>query len=337
VRQKQTLWAAREYFTALASQGPVLAVIDDLHFADEASLALFQDLLQCTVQAPLLLCFLYRPTRDKGSWRIHDFIDNNYPRRHTEVNISPLTRPQSEELLDQLQFKDRLITMLAHELRNPLTAASIALETLESNYDSQNGQIFRLTPTLTAQLLKHARNQTRIIDRMISDILDASRGANPELSIVPQRLNLGALCQDAIEQCKNRLTAKSQQIQTDIPADLPYVYADPERVRQVLVNLLDNANKYTPEGGKIHVSVLHRTTQKIQVTVCDNGLGIPEENQRHIFDDRFRLKRDEMKEGYGIGLSLCQRIVRSHHGQIWVDSAIHQGSCFHFTLPVYRS
>ena len=102
VRQKQTLWAAREYFTALAAQGPVLVVIDDLHFADEASLALFQDLLQCTVQAPLLFCFLYRPLRDKGCWRIHDFIENNFPRRHTEINISPLTRPQGEELLDQL-------------------------------------------------------------------------------------------------------------------------------------------------------------------------------------------------------------------------------------------
>ncbi len=102
VRQKQTLWAAREYFTALADQCPVLVVIDDLHFADEASLALFQDLLQCVVQAPLLLCFLYRPLRDKGCWRIHDFIENNFPRRHSELYIPPLPRPQSEELLGQL-------------------------------------------------------------------------------------------------------------------------------------------------------------------------------------------------------------------------------------------
>jgi two-component system clock-associated histidine kinase SasA len=86
----------------------------------------------------------------------------------------------------------------------------------------------------------------------------------------------------------------------------------------------------------IQVSVLHRTTQKVQVSVCDNGPGIPDENQKHIFEDHFRLQRDEMKEGYGIGLSLCQRIIRAHQGQIWVDSAPSQGSCFHFTLPVYR-
>ncbi|WP_017718727.1 histidine kinase [Kamptonema formosum] len=244
-------------------------------------------------------------------------------------------KQENEELLEQLRFKDRLIAMLAHELRNPLTAASLALETLESNTDPNSGQS-RLTAKLTTQLIKHARTQTRVIERMISDILQAERGASAQLRIQPRALNIGALCQEVLEQFKDRLSAKCQGVKTDIPADLPRVYADSERVRQVLVNLLDNAIKYTPEGGAIQVSVLHRTTQKVQVSVCDNGPGIPEENQKHIFEDHFRLQRDEMKEGYGIGLSLCQRIIRAHHGQIWVDSAPSQGSCFHFTLPVYR-
>jgi two-component system clock-associated histidine kinase SasA len=122
----------------------------------------------------------------------------------------------------------------------------------------------------------------------------------------------------------------------DIPSDLPLVYADPERVRQVLINLLDNAIKYAPAQGTIAISVLHRTTQKVQVSICDNGPGVPEENHERIFEEHFRLKRDEAQEGYGIGLALCQRIVRAHYGQIWVDSVPNQGSCFHFTLPVYR-
>lgn len=245
-------------------------------------------------------------------------------------------KQEKEELLDQLQFKDRLIAMLAHDLRNPLTAASIALETLESNYAPQNGRNFSLTPALTAQLIKHARTQTRFINRMITDLLQAANGSNAQLHIHPKPLNLGNLCEDAIEQFQERLSQKSQILKTDIPSDLPNVYADQERVRQVIVNLLDNAIKYTLEGGIIQVSVLHRTTQKVQVSICDNGLGIPKENQKHIFEDHFRLKRDENQDGYGIGLSLCQRIIRAHHGQIWVDSAPDQGSCFHFTLPVYR-
>ncbi|UIE38782.1 histidine kinase [Leptodesmis sichuanensis] len=246
-------------------------------------------------------------------------------------------RREKEELEHQLQFKDQIIAMLAHDLRNPLTAASIALETLEMGYNSfdENGES-RLTPALTAQLLKHARTQTRAIDRMITDILQAARGASSELQIQPQKLDLGMLCTDVLEHLRHRFQSKAQRVEQDIPSDLPVIFADGERIRQVLINLLENAIKYTPVGGTIQLAVLHRTSQKVQVSVCDNGPGIPLENQEQIFEDRFRLKRDEDKEGYGIGLSLCQRIVRAHYGQIWVDSTPNKGSCFHFTLPVFR-
>ncbi|NJP10811.1 MAG: histidine kinase [Leptolyngbyaceae cyanobacterium RU_5_1] len=245
-------------------------------------------------------------------------------------------KQEKEELEHQIRFKDQIIAMLAHDLRNPLTAASLALETLEMGY-SVNGRLeSRLTPALTAQLLKHARTQTRAIDRMITDILQAARGASSELKIQPQKLNLGALCLDVLEHLRDRFQAKSQHVEKDIPTDLPLVLADGERVRQVIVNLLDNAIKYTPICGVIQLSALHRTTQKVQISVCDNGPGIPPENQERVFEDRFRLERDEDKEGYGIGLSLCQRIIRAHYGQIWVDSTPDQGSCFHFTLPVFR-
>ena len=126
-------------------------------------------------------------------------------------------------------------------------------------------------------------------------------------------------------------------MKVDIPQDLPYVYADPERVRQVLVNLLDNAIKYTPAGGIITVAGLHRTSQKVQFTVGDTGPGIPEEDRDRIFENLVRLQRDQGIDGYGIGLCLCQRIIRAHYGQIWVDSSSHGGAWFHFTLPVYPS
>ncbi len=242
---------------------------------------------------------------------------------------------EQEKLLEQLQFKDRVIAMLAHDLRNPLTAVSIAIETLESNLLLKKGEVSRLTPALTTQLFKQARTQTRTINRMITGLLQVARGSSAELNIQPQKLELSKLYQEVLEHLSDRAVAKSLNIETDIPNDLPCVYADRERVGQVLINLLDNAIKYTPEGGIIRISGLHRTTQKIQVTVCDTGPGIPEENRDRIFEDRFRLKRDEAKEGYGIGLSLCQRIIRAHYGQIWVDSAPNGGSCFHFTLPVY--
>ncbi|MGG6263409.1 histidine kinase [Leptolyngbya sp. AN03gr2] len=244
---------------------------------------------------------------------------------------------ENEDLKAQLHFKDQIISMLAHDLRNPLTAASIAIETLEIAHKQSDGQPSRLTPEMTANLLKHGRTQIRTIDRMITDILQAARGTSAELHIHPEKLDLGSLCQDVVLTLNDRIQSKQQRLETDIPSDLPIVYADSERVRQVIVNILDNAIKYTPNGGTIQVSILHRTTQKVQVSVHDNGPGVPPENRDRIFEDHYRLQRDVAQDGYGIGLSLCQRIVRAHYGQIWVDSVANQGSSFHFTLPVFRS
>jgi two-component system clock-associated histidine kinase SasA len=244
-------------------------------------------------------------------------------------------KQEKEKLKEQLQFKDRVISILAHDLRNPLTAAAIAIETLQSNYNLETGEFQRLKPALTAHLLKQARSQTKIIDRMIADLLQVGRGSDTEIPIIPQKMELGKLCLDVLEELRDRYIAKSQKLETDIPKDLPSVYADPERVRQVLVNLLDNAIKYTPEGGKISVAGLHRTTQKVQFSIGDTGPGIPDENRDRIFENHFRLQRDQGTEGYGIGLCLCQRIIRAHYGQIWVDSVSNGGAWFHFTLPVY--
>jgi two-component system clock-associated histidine kinase SasA len=171
---------------------------------------------------------------------------------------------------------------------------------------------------------------------MITDLLQTATGPSAKLLLQPNQLDLAQFCKEILAEFKGQLQSKSLQLQTDIPSDIPFVYADQERIRQVIVNLLDNALKYTPKGGSLQVSILHRTTQKIQVSICDSGPGIPEENRDRIFQDRFRLERDESQDGYGIGLSLCKRIIRAHYGQIWVDSSPNKGSCFHFTLPVYH-
>jgi two-component system clock-associated histidine kinase SasA len=245
-------------------------------------------------------------------------------------------RQENEELQEQVRFKDRIIAMLAHDLRNPLTAAAIALETLEGQWDNRSTERMQLPPDTMARLAHHARSQMQVIERMIANLLDASRGKNSDLTIRPRKLDLGALCAVILEDIESKIMAKTQHLKTDIPPDLPCVHADSDHIRQVIVNLLDNAIKYTPEGGIIELSALHRTTQKVQISVRDDGPGIPEEKQKCIFKDTFRLERDESKEGYGIGLALCQRIVRAHYGTLWVESTPNEGSCFNFTLPVYR-
>jgi two-component system, OmpR family, clock-associated histidine kinase SasA len=243
-------------------------------------------------------------------------------------------KQEKAELAAQLKFKDQVITMLAHDLRNPLTAASIAFETLDREFHPPEGRVNRLTPALITQLMRQARAQLRNINGMITDILQTAHGSNAELNIRPQSIELSTLCEEVLETLGDRLAAKLITVETDIPTDLPKVYIDEERIRQVLINLVDNAIKYTSDGGKIQLSALYRTTQKVQVSLCDTGLGIPEDQRESIFDDHVQVQRDQDQSGYGIGLSLCQRLIRAHYGQIWVDSVLGQGSCFHFTLPV---
>jgi two-component system clock-associated histidine kinase SasA len=239
-------------------------------------------------------------------------------------------RHQLEEAKDRLLFKDRIIAMLAHDMRNPLSATSLAVETLEQHQDT-------LSPQLRRQLFQHARTQTRQMEQMITDILEAARGTTSELSVVTKELQFTDLCREVVAELAERIEAKQLRLETDIPSFLPTIHADPDKIRQVLVNLLDNAAKYTPSGGEIRIMALHRTRQKIEVCVSDTGPGIPEEATETIFSDAVRLSRDRSREGYGIGLSLCQRIIRAHYGRIWVDSAPGEGSSFHFTLPVYRA
>lgn len=242
-----------------------------------------------------------------------------------------------EELEAQLRFKDRIIAMMAHDLRNPLTAASIAIETLELGYAPNQTRNLSLSPELTGQLLKHAKTQVRAINRMITDILKTARGASIDLQLHPQELALPPLCFEVVEEFSDRIEEKQQRLVTEIPKDLPSVYADGSQVKRVITNLLDNAIKYTPYGGQVSLTALHRTTQKVQVGVVDTGPGIPAENRDKIFEESFRLQRDSTQEGYGLGLALCQRIVRAHYGQVWVDSVPGEGSTFYFTLPVYRA
>lgn len=240
---------------------------------------------------------------------------------------------ENAELNEQLQFKDQVLAMLAHDLRSPLTAAAIAVETLEL---AQTHEDPERAAQLKHQLYKHARTQFRVMNRMINDILQAAQGKNSGLNLQLRSLKLQPLCEDVLSQLNPRFTAKNLTLIQDIPQDVPVVYADGELIRQVLINLLENAIKYTPPQGTITLAILHRTAQKVQISVTDTGLGIPSEKRDLIFEGHFRLKRDEAQEGFGIGLALCRKVIQAHYGNIWVDSTPHKGSCFQFTLPVYR-
>jgi two-component system, OmpR family, clock-associated histidine kinase SasA len=266
-----------------------------------------------------------------------DFVELNFTHLsqflRLEDEVFHLRRQQSE-MREQLRFKEQVINILAHDLRNPLTAVSLALDTLGIAQNSEDRRNAHLQSELAPKLLLSAKNQLQRADRLINDMLQLSQGAGAEMQLNPRSYQLADLLQDVLRQLGEQFRRKQQQVITDIPQDLPPVYIDDHRIQQVLVNLLENASKYTPQQSQIRIAAFHRTSQKVQVSIMDNGLGIPESDFDLVFEKNYRVTSGEQAQGYGLGLPLCKTIILAHYGQIWVESS-GKGAVFHFTLPIY--
>ena len=252
-------------------------------------------------------------------------LDGSRTQRELQLEDQLLVlRQENETLIDRLQAQERLLRMVAHEVRTPLTAATLAVQSQEL------GQIdihrFR-------DVLKRRLEEIALLSM---DLLEVG-STRWEALFNPQRLDLASVAAEAILELEKLWLGRDVTIHTDIPADLPKVFADQRRMRQVLLNLLENALKYTPNGGLISLTMLHRTSQWVQVSICDSGPGIPEEEQQRIFLDRVRLPQTSAgAKGFGVGLSVCRRIVEVHGGRIWVISEPDKGACFTFNVPVWQ-
>ena len=233
-------------------------------------------------------------------------------------------RQENETLIDRIHAQERLLRMVAHELRTPLTAAALALQS------QRLGQIDmeRFQDVVSRRLEE--------MEALSKDLLEVGT-TRWEALFNPQRLDLASVSAEVILELEKLWLGRNVEIRTDIPIDLPKVFADQRRMRQVLLNLLENALKYTGNGGHITLTMLHRTSQRVEVSVCDSGPGIPKEEQQRIFMDRVRLPQTSNRTtGFGVGLSVCRRIVEVHGGRIWVDSESGKGACFTFTVPVWQ-
>lgn len=233
-------------------------------------------------------------------------------------------RQENETLIDRLHAQERLLRMVAHELRTPLTAAALALQSQKLGQINMD----RFQDVITRRLEE--------IELLSKDLLEVGT-TRWEALFNPQRLDLASLSAEAILELEKLWLGRDVAILTDIPSDLPKVFADQRRMRQVLLNLLENALKYTEDGGRISLTMVHRTNQWVQVSVCDSGPGIPKAEQQRIFLDRVRLPQTSNRtSGFGVGLSVCSRIVEVHGGRIWVVSEPDEGATFHFTVPVWE-
>ena len=232
-------------------------------------------------------------------------------------------RQENETLADQIESQERLLRMVAHELRTPLSAAKLAV---------QSQSLGQIDISRLQEVIKRRLDE---IESLSNDLLEVGT-TRWEALCNPQKTNLAHVAAEVILELEKYWLSRGIGINTDIPTDLPKVFADQRRMRQVLLNLIENALKFSKSGDTVGIGILHRTNQWVQVSICDKGPGIPNDEQQRIFLDRVRLPQTSSQtSGFGIGLSVCRRIVEVHGGKIWVVSDPGKGSCFYFTVPVW--
>ena len=226
--------------------------------------------------------------------------------------------------LDQL--KDEFIGLVSHELRSPLTVIMGAVNTALTEGT-------RLSREEMRQLLQDAAWETEVLSHLLGNLLELSRARADRLFLSREPVNVKDIVKDVVDKIKRQTSNHS--FETDLPRVLPPVHADQLRLERILYNLLENAVKYSPDGGKIKVSAKLEDNH-VLIGVSDEGIGISLHDQAKLFSpfERLAAERLEGVKGIGLGLLVCRRLVEAHGGRIWVESEPGRGSTFYFTLPL---
>jgi signal transduction histidine kinase len=175
------------------------------------------------------------------------------------------------------------------------------------------------------------------LNNRIDELLDLARGEIGMLHLNPQPVDLLRLLGEIADHMAPMVSSHGQTLTLDLPPSLPLVWADEDRLRQIVLNLLSNAAKFTPEGGKITLRARQKEANLV-IEVQDSGHGISKKEQQRLFEPYHRLERDrERLSGLGLGLALCKTLVELHGGRIWVESKAGQGSTFIFSVPLKAS
>jgi signal transduction histidine kinase len=230
-----------------------------------------------------------------------------------------------EQALEQL--KADFVATVSHELRTPLAAIYGAAMTLK------RGDV-HFEETQRTSLLDVIADESERLARIVNDILWASRLDSGTMQVSIESCDAARLARTVINAMSAHLPPPIA-LSLDAPEGLPPVAADPDKVRQVLVNLLDNAIKYSPDGGAVTLS-LAASQASIRFTVVDEGLGIPPSEFERIFEKFYRLDPNLTRGvgGTGLGLYICRELVRRMSGRIWVESSAGAGSTFAVELPL---
>jgi two-component system NtrC family sensor kinase len=221
--------------------------------------------------------------------------------------------------------KTEVIEMVSHQVRSPLTSILLYAELLKRTGDLNDSQL---------KFVQQVGDNVRLITETINDLLDLGK-IEAGLDRKREPVSLIDTLQYAVERLASQASTKNIRLDLQVENEIPPVLGNPARLRQVFVNLIDNAIKYTPSGGAV-LSSLDEEEGQIVAQVMDTGIGISLEDQQRIFDKFYRAQQVKGEyDGTGLGLAIVRSIVIEHEGRIWVDSRIGEGSTFTVMLPAY--
>jgi NtrC-family two-component system sensor histidine kinase KinB len=226
--------------------------------------------------------------------------------------------------LDSL--REDLTSMIYHDLRSPLANIVSSLDVIADMVPEEER-------STVLSILKIAENSTDRIQRLVSSLLDVSRLESGQPVADQSAVDALPLARHALSDVAPAARGRRQTLADELPNELPLIWVDEDMARRVLINLVENSIKFSPNDGTITLGA-RAEDGWVHFWIKDHGSGIPSSEQEHIFDKFTRLRGKGKVGGLGIGLAFCRLAVQGHGGKIWVESEMGQGSTFHFTFPV---
>lgn len=295
-----------------------------LHPADQANVTeTFRSLRQ---ESASLRSFEFRIRHKDGLWRTFESIGQNLL-EDTAVSGVVLNSRDITERKEVERLKDDLVSTVSHELRTPLTSLRGFAELLLTREFSREKQ---------RHFLEVILNEGTRLTNLINDFLDIQRIESGKQTYHFGAVDLAPLLQNALTVFNPEAT--HHHLHVEITDNLPQVYVDADRLHQVLANLLSNAMKFSPKGGRIAIRA-RQVEDSVVVEVADPGVGIPPDMIPRLFQKFYRVDNRETRSigGTGLGLALVKDIITAHGGQVWVESQLNEGSSFFFSLPITTS
>jgi len=233
-------------------------------------------------------------------------------------------------VVEQKKQGTEFISATIHELKTSLTAIIAAAELLAD--ELQQGE-----KSLIGKLIRSIIRNAHSIDEKLPHALEVQRLLTGNLQLNPEPVAIGQVIHNVVALFYPKALKEKQSLTLELPDSLPLVKADSQHIERILLTLVANASKFTPEGGKIKVSAW-QDNNTLVVQVSDTGIGIPPAEQERIFQPYYQIKQGGGKlTGSGLGLAIAKSIVELHGGNIWLKSAVGQGSSFFFSLPLSSS